>query len=228
LSFIIGPNAQLALGCPAPPSAKSLHALSAEVDSFGERMDLVLLRLATARLVQSKPANPGSIVFDYFSRVRGMPYRGRNVVCLPALALLARAAFCLSLHSNSNAPNPTTGAHLQDVPGLMEGACIHSPPFPFFSQHWILQEGSHSRVYQAFSEIIKCNLFDVPLPGMRSSAPFPPSSTLDAPLEAFMFDGVTFITDVKKRAYVERVTSPDGADFEMCAFFITFFPPHLF
>jgi hypothetical protein len=106
--------------------AKSLHALSAEVDSFGERMDVVLLRLATARLVLSKPENPGSIVWDYFSRVRGMPYRGRNVVCLPALALLARAAFCLSLHSNSNAPNPTTGAHLQDVPGLVEGARPHS------------------------------------------------------------------------------------------------------
>jgi hypothetical protein len=60
--------AQLALGCPAPPSAKSLHALSAEVDSFGERMDLVLLSLATARLVQSKPENPGSILWDYFIR----------------------------------------------------------------------------------------------------------------------------------------------------------------
>ena len=82
-----GPNAQLALGCPVPPSAKSLHALSAKVDSFGERMDLVLLRLATARLVQSKPENPGSIVWDYFARVRGMSYRGRNVVCTNSILL---------------------------------------------------------------------------------------------------------------------------------------------
>jgi hypothetical protein len=51
-----------------------------------------------------------------------------------------------------------------------------------------------------------------------------PSTTLDAPLEAFKFDGVTLITTVKNRAHLLRVTSPDGADLEMCAFFHLFSP----
>ena len=55
-----------------------------------------------------------------------------------------------------------------------------------------------------------------------------PSTTLSYPLEAFKFDGVTLITTVKNRAYLERVTRPDVADLEMCAFFSPFFPPHLF
>ena len=52
-----------------------------------------------------------------------------------------------------------------------------------------------------------------------------PSSTLQFPLEAFLFDGVTFITSVESRAYIQRVESADGADFEMCALY---FFPHLF
>jgi hypothetical protein len=52
-----------------------------------------------------------------------------------------------------------------------------------------------------------------------------PSSTLPFPLEAFFFDGVTFVTTVDSRAYIKRLDSADEADFEMCAFF---FFAHLF
>jgi hypothetical protein len=58
-----------------------------------------------------------------------------------------------------------------------------------------------------------------------------PSSTLDAPLEALKYNGVTLITTVENRAYLERVTSPDDfkkADSEMCAFFSPFLSPRLF
>jgi hypothetical protein len=44
-----------------------------------------------------------------------------------------------------------------------------------------------------------------------------PSTTLQFPLEAFMFDGVTFISTIKGRAYIQRLASPNGAEFEMCA-----------
>jgi hypothetical protein len=55
----------------------SLAELSAEVDRFEEEIPLVRLRLLTDRLMD---AQPGSIVFQYFSARRAMPYKGRNVM----------------------------------------------------------------------------------------------------------------------------------------------------
>ena len=75
---------------------------------------------------QLEIAQPANIVRQYFDARRGMEYRGMVVT-----------------HISRTCPD------LWKV-----RACIHSPPFVFFSQHRILQEGSHSLVYQAFSDII--------------------------------------------------------------------------
>ena len=43
------------------------------------------------------------------------------------------------------------------------------------------------------------------------------------PLEAFVFDGITFISSIAGRAFVERVATQAAADWEMYAFFFLWF-----
>ena len=124
-------SAQPSAARPPPPGViggPSLTELSAEVDRSGEEINLVCWRLATARLMD---AEPGSIVFKYFSERREMPYKGRKVV-----------------HISKTCPD------LWQV-----RTCII---LLFFVLTAFLQEGTHSRVYQAMSKIIIENMVDTP------------------------------------------------------------------
>jgi hypothetical protein len=129
-----------------------------------EKIDLLRLRRLTLQL---QIAQPGTIVREYFAARRRMKYRGRIVVHISRTCRdLWQVRACIPPKAQRF---PNRGGQLKYR--IYSAGLTYSPPFVFFYQHRILQEGSHSCVYQAFSEIIKWNLSDDPLPGMRSSAP---------------------------------------------------------